>query len=381
MPLSDLRAPDANAQEARQAGLRYVADTMPGISRRPAGKGFAYRGPDGAPVRDRATLDRIRALAIPPAWTGVWICPDPLGHIQAVGRDQKGRKQYRYHARWREVRDANKYDRMAAFARALPMIRARVAEDMKRPGLQRERVLATVVHLLERTLIRVGNEDYAKQNDSYGLTTLRNQHVTVEANALRFRFKGKSGKAWQLRVEDRRIARIVRAIQDLPGQDLFQYVDEDGTVRDVTSADVNAYLREIAGEGVTAKDFRTWAGTVLAATTLIGLEPGGSATANKRNVTAAVRQVAEVLGNTPTVCRKCYVHPDVISRYLGGTLSLDIAGLAAEGGLRPDEAAVLALLEECGEAAAKLVAQPGSGKPRSRRRATGGAEPARATAA
>jgi DNA topoisomerase I len=339
---------------AREAGLRYVSDDAPGILRRRVGKGFSYRLPQGGPLRDAATLKRIRSLAIPPAWTQVWICPHPDGHIQATGRDEKGRKQYRYHPRWREVRDAAKYAHMVEFARALPGIRARVAEDLRRPGLAREKVLAAVVQLLEATLIRVGNDDYARQNDSYGLTTLQDRHVLVEGAELRFRFKGKGGKTWSLGVRDRWVARVVRALQDLPGQELFQYQDSDGTVRDVTSADVNAYLREAAGgREVTAKDFRTWAGTVLAALALREFERFDSQAAAKRNVRAAIERVAARLGNTPTICRKCYVHPEVLGCYVEGQLLLDVQAAASEelggGGLaqlRPEEAAVLALLAE-----------------------------------
>src|SRR3712207_6449093 len=243
-------------EAAAEAGLRYVSDERPGITRRRSGKGFVYRMPDGSPVRDKATLERIRALAIPPAYRDVWICPHANGHIQATGRDDKGRKQYRYHPRWREVRDAAKFEHIMEFAAALPAIRARVDADMKKPGMPREKVLATIVHLLETTLIRVGNDDYVKQNGSFGLTTLRNRHVEVDGSELRFSFKGKSGKSWRLGTKDRRVARIVRQCQELPGQELFQYVDADGEIRDVTSDDVNEYLREIAGAEVTAKEDR-----------------------------------------------------------------------------------------------------------------------------
>lgn len=337
-------------EAADEAGLRYVSDEAPGISRRRSGSGFGYRLPKGGAVTDKATLQRIRALAIPPAWTQVWICPQPDGHVQATGRDQKGRKQYRYHPRWREVRDAAKYGHMVAFAQALPAIRARVDADMRRAGLPREKVLATIVHLLEATLIRVGNDDYAKQNRSYGLTTLQARHVAVEGAQLRFRFKGKSGKTWQLAVQDRRVARIVRACQELPGQELFQYRDSDGGLHDVTSADVNAYLREVAGIAVTAKDFRTWAGTVLAALALQEVQGFDTQAAAKRNIRAAIERVASRLGNTPTICRKCYVHPAVLDCYLDGSLVLEIAAEAREElqeeltSLPPEEAAVLALL-------------------------------------
>ena len=336
---------------AESAGLLYVSDEEPGIRRRKAGKGFSFRGPDGEPVKDEATLKRIRSLAIPPAYTDVWICPKPNGHIQATGRDAKGRKQYRYHPAFREVRESVKYEHMREFAAALPSIRAKLAEHMALRGLPRDKVLATVVHLLENTLIRVGNDDYAKQNKSYGLTTLKNRHVTVSGGELRFQFKGKSGKTWKLQVQDRRIARIVRACQELPGQELFQYLDEDGERRDVTSADVNSYLREITGRDITAKDFRTWAGTVLAAMALQEFETFDTAAKAKKNVRAAIERVAARLGNTPTICRKCYIHPEVLTSYLDGALLLDIKEEAeAElrdnlAGLKPEEAAVLSLLE------------------------------------
>jgi DNA topoisomerase-1 len=331
---------------ARETALHYVSDEAAGIGRRRVGKGFSYREPKGGPVRDPKVLRRIRALAIPPAWTQVWICPDADGHIQATGRDEKGRKQYRYHPRWREARDAAKFSHMVEFARSLPRIRAQVAADLRRPGLAREKILATVVRLLETTLIRVGNDEYVKQNQSYGLTTLRSRHVTIEGGRLRFSFKGKSGRSWKLQVADRRIARVVRECQDLPGQELFQYVDADGTLRGISSGDVNRYLQEITGREVTAKDFRTWAGTVLAALALLEFEQFDTKAAAKRNVTRAIQQVADRLGNTPTICRKCYVHPAVVERYLDGGLALRIKAKAPPGdtGLQPEETAVLALL-------------------------------------
>ncbi len=337
-------------EAAAEAGLRYVSDEKPGITRRPSKTGFAYRMPNGAPVRDEATLERIRSLAVPPAYKDVWICPHANGHIQATGRDDKGRKQYRYHPRWREVRDAAKFDHMMEFAGALPGIRARVAADMRKQGLPREKVLATIVHLLETTLIRVGNDDYVKQNGSFGLTTLRNRHVKVEGDELRFSFKGKSGKSWRLGLQDRRVARIVRQSQELPGQELFQYMDADGQPRDVTSDDVNEYLREIAGADVTAKDFRTWAGTVLAALALQECERFTNQAGAKRNIRAAIESVSARLGNTPTICRKCYVHPEILDCYLNEALVLEIEAEAKaesdSGTLRPDEAAVLALLRQ-----------------------------------
>ena len=338
-------------EDAEAAGLTYASADGPGIRRRRTGKGFAYVDADGVPVRDPAVLERIRALVIPPAWTSVWICPDPNGHIQAVGEDARGRRQYRYHPKFRAVRDGAKYEHMMAFAEALPALRARVAADMARPGFGRAKVLATVVHLLETTMIRVGNEAYARQNNSYGLTTLHNRHVQVQGSDLKFHFKGKSGKDWRLSLHDRRVARIVRAIQEIPGQHLFQYLDDDGRRQTVTSADVNAYLREVSGTDITAKDFRTWTGTVLAAMALSGFEAAESQAQAKRHVTAAIAQVAATLGNTPTICRKCYVHPEIVGAYLDGGLQLDVPGpidgpaaTAVLNALHPEEAAVLVFL-------------------------------------
>ncbi|MDO9426909.1 MAG: DNA topoisomerase IB [Methylobacterium sp.] len=336
---------------AEEAGLAYVDDATPGLTRRRSGTGFSYRDPKGAAVRDAKTLARIRALAIPPAYTDVWICARANGHIQATGRDAKGRKQYRYHADFRAARDQTKFEHIMTFADVLPGLRARVDADMGKAGLPREKVLATVVHLLETTLIRVGNDDYARTNKSFGLTTLRDRHATIAGAALSFRFKGKSGKTWDLGVKDRRVARIVKACQDLPGQELFQYRDADGTVRDVTSADVNAYLREITGQPVTAKDFRTWAGTVLAALALQEFEAFDSAAAAKKNLRAAIESVASRLGNTPTICRKCYIHPQVLDGYLEGDLLLQVKDAVADElrhdltRLKPEEAAVLGLLQ------------------------------------
>jgi DNA topoisomerase-1 len=338
--------PTDDAREAAEsAGLVYVTDEQRGIRRTALDDGWHYRHDDGRPVRDAATLERIRKLAIPPAWTDVWICPRANGHLQATGRDARGRKQYRYHAQFREVRDETKYERMLEFARALPAIRAQLARHMALRGLPRDKVLATVVHLLETTLIRVGNEDYARSNKSYGLTTLRNRHVKVEGGGLRFQFKGKSGKTWQLQVRDRRIAKIVRACQELPGQELFQYLDEQSVVRRISSSDVNAYLREITGSDVTAKDFRTWAGTVMAALALNESEAAATQAGAKKALRAAIEQVAARLGNTPTICRKCYVHPEVLAAFAEGALALALPD-GDEGGLPPEEAAVLALLEE-----------------------------------
>jgi DNA topoisomerase I len=370
---------------AESAGLRYVSDEEPGIRRRKAGKGFSYLKPDGTRVEDAATLDRIRSLAIPPAYTDVWICAQPNGHIQATGRDAKGRKQYRYHPAFREVRESTKYEKMLEFARALPALRTKIDEHMGLRGLPREKVLATVVHLLETTLIRVGNEDYVRQNKSYGLTTLRDPHVKVEGPQLRFQFKGKSGKTWRLQVKDRRVARIVKACQDLPGQDLFQYLDENGESQSVTSADVNAYLKEITGSDVTAKDFRTWAGTVLAALALKEFETFDNEAKAKKNIRAAIETVASRLGNTPTICRKCYVHPEVFTSYLEGQLLLEIRDEVESelrdnlSGLKPEEAAVLTLLAARLNRDAKAGPAPEPARPKRRRKAAArGAAEARA---
>jgi len=354
---------------AQSVGLRYVSDARPGIRRRKTGTGFSYARADGSKLSDADVLKRIKALVIPPAWVDVWISPFADGHLQATGRDAKGRKQYRYHALFRGVRESTKYEHVVAFADELPTIRKKVHEHMGRRGLPREKVLATVIHLLETTLIRVGNEDYAKQNNSYGLTTLKNRHVAVDGNEVRFRFTGKSGKQWSLRVRDRRVAKIIKACQDLPGQELLQYVDEAGDCQDVTSSDVNAYLKEITGKDVTAKDFRTWDGTVLAAMALNEVESFDSAAQAKRNLRAAIEKVAARLGNTPTICRKCYVHPEVLNCYMDGNLVLELKS-KAESELRGDvqnlkseEAAVLALLRG---RLAKEVERTAAKKPRAK---------------
>jgi DNA topoisomerase-1 len=309
------------AAAAKDAGLRYVSDSQPGIRRRRVGKSFSYRMPDGSVVGEEAMRERIRRLAIPPAWTDVWICTDPRGHLQATGRDARGRKQYRYHVHWRAVRDESKYERLLAFGAALPVIRARVDADLRRRGLPREKVLAAVVRLLETTLIRVGNEEYARANDSYGLTTLQDDHVLFDRGTVVFRYRGKSGKQHTRRLHDRRMARIVRACRDIPGQELFQYLDENGEPHDVTSGDVNEYLREISGEPFTAKDFRTWAGTVLAGMALRECEAADSDAAAKRDLRQAIERVAILLGNTPAICRKCYVHPEIQAAYLDPALA------------------------------------------------------------
>jgi DNA topoisomerase I len=314
----------ASANGAEEAGLRYVSDEHPGYRRRGKAGRFQYLDAAGKQIRDKQRLLRIKHLAIPPAWTDVWICPSAVGHIQSTGRDARRRKQYRYHERWRELRDENKFERLADFAKALPKIRRRVAEDLKLSGLPRQKVLATIVQLLERTLIRVGNEEYARENKSFGLTTIKNRHVTVRGAQLRFRFRGKSGRQHEVDVTDRRIAKIVSKCQDLPGQELFQCVGDDGNVRDITSQDVNDYLREISGANFTAKDFRTWGGTVLAAIALNTNEKSESLKEAKVNIKNAICAVAELLGNTPAICRKCYVHPRVIEAYSAG---ISIAGL------------------------------------------------------
>jgi DNA topoisomerase-1 len=337
---------------ARTAGLRYVSDSQAGISRKRAGNGFTYIDPEGAKVEDDRTLRRIRSIVIPPAWTDVWICLYPHGHVQATGRDARGRKQYRYHPAFREVRESTKYEHMMAFTRALPSLRTTVREHMALRGLPRQKVLATVVHLLETTLIRIGNDDYARQNDSYGLATLKNRHVEVDGAQLRFRFTGKSGKRWSVAIRDRRVAKVIKACQELPGQELLQYLDEEGSPQDVTSADVNEYLREITGENITAKDFRTWAGTVLAGVALNELQSFDTAAKAKKNMRAAIERVASRLGNTPTICRKCYIHPELLNSYLEGSLILQMkAGAERElrdnmDGLSAEEAAVLAILRQ-----------------------------------
>jgi DNA topoisomerase-1 len=341
--------PSDPAEAAQAAGLRYVSDALPGLRRKRAGKGFSYIGLDGKPLRDEQVLERIRKLGIPPAWTDVWICPNPNGHIQATGRDARGRKQYRYHERWRQVRDENKYGRMIAFARALPQLRARVAEHLALPGLPREKVLATIVRLLESTLIRIGNAEYARSNKSFGLTTLRDQHVDISGSNIRFTFRGKSGKEHAIDVRDRHLARIVRRCRDIPGYELFQYLDEQGQRVDVTSDDVNGYLREISDQDFTAKDFRTWGGTIEMAQLLRELGPATSETDGKQKVTQAIKGVAERLGNTPTICRKCYVHPAVVEAYLDGSLLPTLEAEELEGDLPgdvlpPDEEALLDLL-------------------------------------
>jgi DNA topoisomerase-1 len=346
------RAAGDPAAAARAAQLRYVNDHDPGIRRVRAGRGFCFVGPDGRPVRSRELVRRIRSLAIPPAWTDVWICPDADGHIQATGTDDHGRKQDRYHARWRQVRDEAKYERTIAFGRSLPRIRRRTAKDLALPGLPRRKVLAAVVRLLETTLIRVGNEEYARQNHSFGLTTMRDRHAIIDGGKVRFSFRGKSGIRHTVELNDRRLARVVKRCQDVPGQELFQYIDERGEHHTIDSADVNAYLREIAGQEFTAKDFRTWAGTVLAARALQEFTAFDTKAQARHNVVAAIERVAKRLGNTKAICRKCYVHPAVIEAYLDGSLLQGLSRRVAEElttslrDLPPEEAAVLAFLQE-----------------------------------
>ena len=336
---------------AEEAGLRYVSDDRPGYTRKSKGDDFEWLDTEGKVIRDQQRLLRLKRLAIPPAWTDVWICPAPNGHIQATGRDARGRKQYLYHERWREVRDENKYDRIISFGKALPKIRRRIARDLKLPGLPRNKVLATVVQLLERTFIRIGNEEYARENKSFGLTTMKDRHVEVKGAKLRFRFRGKSGRDHEVDVTDRHIAKIISKLQDLPGQDLFQYVDDDGEIRDITSQDVNEYLREITGEDFSAKDFRTWAGTVLTAIALNAQEKFEHQKQAKSNINTAIKAVAKILGNTPAICRKCYVHPAVLDTYLDkksidGLKQMTEDALEKEDvDLRSSEAAVLKYLE------------------------------------
>jgi DNA topoisomerase I len=359
-PSARLRAGGAAdaVQSAKVAGLRYISDdTTAGIRRVGKLNHFRYVNTSGRTIRDRAELQRIRSLAIPPAWTDVWICPHALGHLQATGRDARGRKQYRYHAQWRQVRDEVKYGRLIAFAEALPRIRQRTRADLNQRGLTRERVLAAVVQLLEKTLIRIGNEEYARDNRSYGLTTMRNQHAKIAGAHVNFEFRGKSGIRHAIDLYDARLARIVKACRDLPGYELFQYVDEDGKRQTVDSADVNAYLRELSGTDFTAKDFRTWAGTVLAAQALAGDAGFRSTTEAKRNIVRAVEQVAKRLGNTKAVCRRCYIHPAILDSYMDGvTLTTGArmtraarskAALRSRSGqaLSAEEAAVVGLLE------------------------------------
>jgi DNA topoisomerase I len=340
-------------ESAEAAGLRYVSDIQPGYRRKKSGKGFTYLGPDGKTLRDARELARIRSLAIPPAYTDVWICPSPNGHIQATGRDARGRKQYRYHSRWREVRDETKFGRMLAFSEALPKIRERLERDLSLPGLPREKVLAAVVRLLECTCIRVGNDEYTKANRSYGLTTLQDRHVEISGSTLRFEFRGKSGKPHTVSLNDRRLARIVQRCQALPGEDLFQYIDDDGVRQSIGSGDVNDYIREISGQEFTAKDFRTWAGTLLAVEALGKAGQWSTQRQAKSNVLRAIDWVAEQLNNTRAVCRKYYVHPAVLDLYLAGTLRQALQNgtkPSAKSDLADNEASVVRLLRLAAQA-------------------------------
>ncbi len=334
---------------AEAAGLTYVSDTEPGITRKGAGKGYAYYSPDGELIRDRAERERFASLGIPPGWSEVWICPDPLGHIQVTARDSKGRKQYRYHPSFRAMRDESKFGRLLVFSEALPRLREQVERDLGLPGLPRHKLLATLVRLLNETLIRVGNDEYRKSNRSYGLTTLRRQHVEVKGNTLHFEFRGKSGIWHSIDLTDQRLARIVRQLQDLPGQELFKYVDSEGKRHSVDSDDVNDYLRLVAGHDVTAKDFRTWSGTMLLARALWELGPPSDEQEAKQNINAALDQVAARLGNTRAVCRKYYVHPSIIDAYLRGE-PLPVPPPRREvqrptAALRAEEVAVLQFLQ------------------------------------
>jgi DNA topoisomerase I len=331
-------------ESAREAGLRYVTDAMPGVRRVKRGRAFSYVDAEGRPITDPAERRRFDSLAIPPAWTDVWICPHPRGHLQATGRDAKGRKQYRYHAKYRQVRDEAKFERLLDFGEALPAIRRRVEEDLARPGLPREKVLAAMISLLETTHMRVGNDEYARANDSYGLTTLRNDHAEIAGASLTFAFRAKGGKDQVITLRDRRLARIVKQARDIPGERLFQYRGDDGQFHAIYSEDVNAYLREITGQEFSAKDFRTWAGTVAAANVLRELPPFQSKTEAKHNVVQAIEAVARHLGNTRAVAKKSYVHPAIVEAYLEGTLADEARGDGASGELPPDEAAVLAVL-------------------------------------
>ena len=348
---ADLEALTDPVEVAEEAGLRYVSDDQPGYTRKANGDDFDYFDMEGKPIRDEQRLLRIKRLAIPPAYTRVWICPSSNCHIQATGRDARGRKQYRYHERWRELRDENKYERMLIFGEALPKIRRRVKKDLSLPGLPRNKILAAIVQLLERSFIRVGNDEYARDNKSFGLTTMQDRHVDVKGSKMRFRFRGKRGIKHDVDVTDPHVAKIVSKLQDLPGQDLFQFIDEDGEVGDITSQDVNDYLREITGQDFTAKDFRTWSGTVLAA---IALNVAGSFETKKQaksNIKHAVSAVAKILGNTPAICRKCYVHPAIFETYLSGNAIEGLRQKTEEAlenedvDLRSTETAVLKFLQ------------------------------------
>lgn len=343
---------DTPQQVAKKAGLRYVTDSKPGYSRKPSGKSWQYFDTKGARITDQEEIDRINKIGIPPAYSEVWICPQANGHIQATGLDEKGRKQYRYHTDWSDARKATKFDRMKQFGEALPKIRRQIGTDLNQPGLPQEKVLATLIHLLEKTLIRVGNEEYAKENKSYGLTTMQNKHVDIDDNAIKFTFKGKSNKYHEITLRDKKLAKIVKELQDLPGQDLFQYVDEDDNLHEIHSDDINTYLQEITGQDFTAKDFRTWQGTVLALVELLKYEQAQTDTEVKRNLNEAIKAVASELGNTPAVCRKAYIHPKLLETYtqaktLEALSKCTPQQLEKYKQLRREEAVIMAFMETC----------------------------------
>lgn len=347
------QAVDEDPQQAAEtAGLRYVTDQKPGIGRRKKNGAFAYYDQNGNRIKDAGKIQRIRSIVIPPAWERVWICPSANGHLQATGFDAKGRKQYKYHPTWRVVRDEAKFERLFLFAKVLPKIRAKVDRDLRRPALCREKVIATVVRLLEVSLIRVGNEEYFKENRSFGLSTLRNRHAEINGSTVKFHFHGKSGKDHTVEVSDRRVARIVKKCQDLPGQHLFEYKDTEGRIASIASEDVNAYLHAITNQPFTAKDFRTWAGTVLAAIALSKMQEVDSETVAKKNVLTGIEAVARLLGNTVAICRKCYIHPAIPTSYLDGTLAQNLRAKADSQiashlhQLKPEEAAVMSLLRQ-----------------------------------
>lgn len=345
-------APEDPKEAAGAAGLRYVTDTGQGITRKPKGGGFVYYDNEGKQIRNKPTLDRLKSLAIPPAWRNVWICTQPNGHLQATGIDARERKQYKYHPTWRSVRDEAKFERLLSFGQVLPKIRAQVDRDLRLPDLAPEKVIATVVRLLEISLIRIGNEAYAKENNSFGLTTMRNRHVAVKGSTVKFQFRGKGGKVHSVEVSDKRIARVVKKCQELPGQKLFEYEDSSGAIATIGSEDVNEYLQRVTGQPFTAKDFRTWAGTVLAAIALWKMEEVDNQTLAKRNILTAIEAVAKLLGNTATICRKCYIHPAVTTSYLNGTLAQTLRKQADHQivrhlhQLKAEEAAVIVLLRQ-----------------------------------
>jgi DNA topoisomerase-1 len=359
---------EEHREAARLAGLTYVTDGFVGIRRRRVGKGWSFYAPDGTLITDRAERRRILALVIPPAWTDVWICPDPAGHIQVTARDARGRKQYRYHPSYRDARDHSKFRRILEFSELLPRIRERVERDIGAPDLTRRQILATVVRLLDKTLIRVGNDEYARDNKSFGLTTLRERHVRVDGHQMRFTFRGKSGVSHSVSLVDRRLARIIQRCQDLPGQELFQFLDADGRRQAVSSGDVNGYLQELTHGAITAKDFRTWAGTMIAARTLRAMGPAANAREAERNIVRAIDTVAEQLGNTRAVCRKYYVHPALIAAYLEGRIApspepVTVRRERLTAALRRDEVAVLQFLQGITNSAASPVARPSKSPP------------------